>query len=292
VSADLTIGDLAARTGLSAATLRMWEQRHGFPVPHRLESGHRRYDEDDVTAVARVRERQAAGIRLDVAIAEAVERAQREAEPAAPSVYAELRSRHPHLAAHRLSKSTLLALSWAIEDEFCAKADRPLLFGAFQRGRYFEHASDRWRELARVSRASFVMGDFSDLDDEAARTLPAQPVRVDLPEDAPMRREWAVICDSVELPVALTAFELPGQSRVADRDRVFESIWTIDPAAVRDASRVCARVAADNGHADAAAPVLYELAEPPRPGTTDLVAVTAMFNRMVSYVDRFGQGSR
>ena len=30
---DLTIREVASRTGVEAATLRMWEQRHGFPVP-------------------------------------------------------------------------------------------------------------------------------------------------------------------------------------------------------------------------------------------------------------------
>ena len=43
----LTISDLAQRTGVSAATLRAWETRHGFPTPTRRESGHRRYDERD-----------------------------------------------------------------------------------------------------------------------------------------------------------------------------------------------------------------------------------------------------
>ncbi len=39
----LTIGALAERTGMQPATLRMWEQRHGFPRAQRLPSGHRRY---------------------------------------------------------------------------------------------------------------------------------------------------------------------------------------------------------------------------------------------------------
>ena len=52
--ASLSIGDLAERTGVAPATLRMWEQRHGFPVPDRLESGHRRYSEADVAGVEEV----------------------------------------------------------------------------------------------------------------------------------------------------------------------------------------------------------------------------------------------
>ena len=47
----LAIGELVARTGVREATLRMWEHRHGFPAPQRLESGHRRYRETEVRAL-------------------------------------------------------------------------------------------------------------------------------------------------------------------------------------------------------------------------------------------------
>ncbi|MCB8957007.1 MAG: MerR family DNA-binding transcriptional regulator [Nocardioides sp.] len=155
----LTIGDLAERTGVAPATLRMWEQRHGFPVPERLPSGHRRYRETDVPVVSDVLRRREDGTRLDVAIDRAVAQVRAEAEPAAASVYAELRRRHPALQAHRLRKDTLKALSWAIEDEFCARATRPHLFGAFQRAEFWRPARSRWRELARVARSAFVLVD-------------------------------------------------------------------------------------------------------------------------------------
>ena len=47
----LTIGQVAARTGLNASTLRMWETRYGAPVPRRLPGGHRRYTAHDVEIV-------------------------------------------------------------------------------------------------------------------------------------------------------------------------------------------------------------------------------------------------
>lgn len=281
----LTIGDLAERTGLSPATLRMWEQRHGFPRPQRLESGHRRYLEADVEAVARVVRRRDAGVRLDAAIADALA----QDPPATPSVYAELRRRHPHLPVQRLHKRTLLALSWAIEDEFCAKSEQALLFGAFQQGRHYAAARPRWDELALVSRSAFAFAEFPGLDHPqlgGSGDRPG-PVLVPLAPSEPMAREWAVICDSVQLPVALTAWELPGQLGVPDRERIFESIFTVDPEAVRDAARVCAVVAVRGG-ADEAAPVLYELADQPMAGPADLAAVSTMLGRVLTYVDRFG----
>lgn len=274
--AELSIGDLADRTGLSPAVLRMWESRHGFPVAHRLASGHRRYTTADVDLVSQVVRRKDAGIRLEIAIAEAA--ASR--APDSPSIFADLRRRHPNLAVNRLRKSTLIALSWAIEDECCAVADRPVLFGAFQRGDSYAPAAARWTELARVARSTIVFAD--DWPDDAAAD---GPVRATLDPDAPMRREWAVICDAADTTACLSAWELPGQTDIPDRDRLFEAVWTVDPTAVRDAARVAASVAASAGVA-AAQPLLYQLAEPVPPRLMRPESVTALFNRVVAYVDR------
>lgn len=42
------MGAVTRRTGIGEHTLRAWERRFGFPDPHRLESGHRRYPADQV----------------------------------------------------------------------------------------------------------------------------------------------------------------------------------------------------------------------------------------------------
>jgi len=274
---ELTIGDLAERTGISPAVLRMWETRHGFPDPRRIASGHRRYSENDVELVRQVLRRKDAGIRLEVAIAEA----SATKAPESPSIFAELRRKHPTLVTHRLRKSTLIALSWAIEDECCAVADTPVLFGAFQRGGFYEPSASRWTELSRVARSAIVFADHWEGSAEEA----AGPIRATLADDAPMRREWAVVCDALDSTACLSAWELPGQSQVPDRQRIFEAVWTVDPVAVRDAARVAASVAAAAGVL-AAQPLLYELADPPAPRITTPTGVTALFNRVVAYVDR------
>lgn len=276
----LTIGDLAARTGLSPAVLRMWETRHGFPEPRRLASGHRRYDEADVELVQQVLARREAGIRLEIAIAEAAAMT----APSAPSIFAELRRKHPTLAPQRLRKSTLIALSWAIEDECCAVAASPVLFGAFQRAEFYEPSAARWNELARVARSAIVFADEwpgSPVDAGGA----VGPIRAALADSAPLRREWAVVCDALDSTACLTAWELPGQVAIPDHERLFEAIWTIDPVAVRDAARVAASVAADSGVL-AARPLLYELASAPAPRVITPTGATALFNRVVAYVDR------
>ena len=276
----LTIGDLADRTGLRPATLRMWESRHGFPRPQRRDSGHRRYAESDVELILQVIRRRDAGARLEVALAEAaLAQASVASPPSAPSVYAAIRRTHPVLQPQRLTKSSLIALSWAIEDECCARAESPIIFGGFQQDRYFRAAQERWTELARIARSTMAFADFGDSPEPVAGTS-----LVHLPEDAPMRREWVVVCDAPDYPAMLTAWELPGQSTVPDRKRLFEAIWTVEPAAVRAAARACAQVALQLGHSEAA-PVLYELAENPPAPPVELLKATSLLNRVVAYLD-------
>ncbi|WP_205474364.1 DICT sensory domain-containing protein [Nocardioides sp. SYSU D00038] len=274
--AVLSIGDLAERTGVAAATLRMWEQRHGFPVPHRLPSGHRRYDDGHVRAVRAVVDRRDAGVRLDAAIAQ-VAAPQPEA-PTPPSVWAQLRRTRPDLAAHRLRKRTLVALSRAIEDELCSTAERASVFGGFQRREFYARSRERWQEVDRVAGSAFAFADFPTVADGHG------PALVPLPTDAPMLREWVVACDSRRLPAVLVAWEVPGQAGVPDADRVFEAVWTIDPAAARDAARTCAEVAVAAGVARAV-PVLAALAGPPPVGSVDPGSVTRLLSRVLAYVD-------
>lgn len=278
----LSIGELAERTGVAVATLRAWETRHGFPAPQRRESGHRRYRAADVDLVRSVRDRRDAGVRLDVAIERTL--AVDEAPVASnASVYAELRRTRPDLTPYRLRKATLNGLSHAIEDELLARADRPYLFGAFQSERHYAGSRERWAELARVAAGTYVIADFRDPDLQApAREVP-------LAGDAALRREWAVVCDAVELPVALSAWELPGQRDVPERDRVFEVVWTVEPDAARLAARVCARVARASG-AGGAGDVLDRLEQDPPTGGADLRAITALMNRIVAYVDSSARG--
>ncbi len=271
----LTIGELSARTGLTPEVLRMWEARHGFPVPVRLPSGHRRYAEDDVSAVSRVLRLREGGLRLDQAIAQVRVADETVTEG---SLYADLRHRFPQLESYTLKKQTLLALSWAIEDECVALARRPLLFGAFQKQEYYEHADARWRELARVSRGTLVAADFAATSDESL------PAKLALPVDSPMLREWIVLCDDPGLTAVLVAWEIPGQEHQADSARMFEAIWSLEPEIVRRASSTAFSIARAAG-SGAAAAADAGLASAPMPAPPTQRVATAVFNRMVAYTD-------
>jgi MerR family transcriptional regulator, light-induced transcriptional regulator len=271
----LSIGEISRMTGVSVATLRTWEQRHGFPEPHRLPSGHRRYDASVVEAVLAVLRQREAGVRLETAIAEA----QQPDGRSAPSVFTEVRRRSAYLEVHRVRASTLNAITRAIEDEFCARADQPVLFAGFQQQRFYDRARTRWEDLARTARTAYAIADFDEPAPAGDRV-----VRVRLNPESPLRREWFVVCDAHGLPALLTAWELPGQADRPDDQREFEAIWTVDPRAVRNASRVCAATSLSVG-APGAELLVRQLAEPSsRP--LDPAASARLFNRIVTYLDR------
>jgi MerR family transcriptional regulator, light-induced transcriptional regulator len=230
----LTIGDLVQRTGVSEATLRIWERRHDFPSPERLPSGHRRYHEADVELVLQVVRERADGLSLPAAIA----RARRSAARAVASVFAGLRRQRPELQPIRLRKPMLLALSRAVEDESCARAERPLLFAAFQRERFYRQSERRWREFARTAELAVVFADFA-----TARRPAGGPVELPIERADPLSREWAVVCEAPGHAVCLAGVELTTARRPSDRAREFDVIWSVEPDVVRTACEICVELA-------------------------------------------------
>lgn len=273
----LTIGELARRTGVSAEVLRAWESRHAFPVPERLPSGHRRYRDSDVAAVGHILSRRRDGVRLDVAIAE-LSAPRTTVEHSSGSILGDLRRLQPQVRTYPLTKRTLLALSWAIEDECSALGGSRLLIGAFQRRDYFDRARSRWHDLARTATDGLVLADFEDHDDAA------HPALVALPPDSPALREWVVVIEGHPLAAMLVGSEFAGQQHAAQRDRRFEAFWSTDSAVTRDAAIAAARIAAEAG-SETGRRLLGELLETPAPPPSDPALVTALHNRMIAYRD-------
>jgi len=278
----LTIGELSERTGVAAATLRSWEQRYGFPAPARQGGGHRRYDDSQVAQVVEVARLRQAGLPVRTAIATARE----SGAPPARSFFAALRSTGAGLRSHTLGKPALQAVTSAIEDECLAQARRPVLIGAFQRARFFRQSEARWRELARTAEQSVVFADF-----DGAGTPAGHPVEVPLAVDSPVRREWVLVCDAPGFSACVAGWELPSPPGSADHDRRFETVWTLDPGAVRAATRVGIALLqeSDPGLADT---VASSLATGTGPASPDLERATALFARIVDYAQGAGDRKR
>ena len=273
--AVLTIGEVSRRTGIPVAGLRNWEQRYGLPRPQRLPSGQRRYREADCELLAEVLRRRASGLSLSAAMAQATASTGGGAEP---SIFAGLRREHPALRVHVLAKRVLLAVTWAIEDECAARAQRPVLIGSFQRQRFYQASSARWADLASAAEQAVVFADFT-----RSGQGPGPVTEVAGAEGSPLRREWALICDVPDTPACVLARERPGQEQVRDRDRVFEALWSVDPQVVRSAARIAAGLAA------AAVPELAErlasrLREDPGPSSADLRRAGSLLERTLDYL--------
>ncbi len=229
---ELTIREISSRSGVSEGTLRMWETRYSFPNPQRLASGHRRYTEEDLGQVRAVMRARAQGLSLPSAI----EHARTLTVQPRPSVYSALRESFPHLRSQLLPRRALVAISHAIEDECCARAQRPLLIGCFQQERYFRMEEARWRELARTAEQAFVLASFPHVGRPRLG-----PVEVPVSEEDPMVREWALICDAPAFSACLVGWERPER---LGGERAFETVWTVEPAVVRAAARTCCEMAA------------------------------------------------
>jgi DICT domain-containing protein len=276
---DLAIKDVAERTGLAPGTIRMWEQRHGFPVPRRTAGGYRVYDADDVEALRRGLAFRERGLSAAAAIA----RARESSGPSdRPSLYAAIAASDHGARPQVLSKRTLIEVSRAIEHEALARAASPVLFGAFQREAFYDAVRPRWRALAELADASAVFAGFG-----AVRRPAGAPAEIPIADDDALGHEWAVIVDAPGYAACLIAWEQPGAHDAggpADLSRRFEALWTLDPVATRRAAEVAAKLVARED-AELGGRMTALLADRPLAFDTPVPGLTALTNRVVAYLD-------
>ena len=276
----LAIKDLAEQTGLAPGTIRMWEQRYGFPEPGRTGSGYRQYTAEDVLALRRV----LAFKREGLSIRTAIDRARATAGATdRPSIYGALMSDERTPRPQLLRKRTLCAISRAMEEEALARAAAPIVVGAFQRVANYDVVRHRYDRIAQRADACVVFADF-----EAPGGGDGGSFEVPIDADDAMGNEWAVVVDAPGYAACLLAWEQPGHEfggDVPDMDRRFESIWTIDPEVVRRATHVaCALV----GARDVALQERLESLLRDRPLATEqpAPALTALTNRILGLLER------
>jgi len=272
----LPIREVAEQTGLAAGTIRMWEQRYGFPIPERTPAGYRIYSDEDVEALRRVVELRRGGLSVSVALERA--RSARKDVFEHPTIFGAV----PHEGKTRLlRKRTLIALSRAIEDQTMASASRPLILGAFQHERNYRVVEHRYTRMAAMADLAAVFADF----DAATDPVAGIPVEIPVAPDVTIGHEWAVVVDAPSFSVCLSAWEPPvAEPPPNDLDRIFETFWTLDSDAVRAASRAgaeCARPASPE-----VAGRIDELLEG-RPQASDVSAagLEALTARMVDYLE-------
>jgi DICT domain-containing protein len=274
----LAIKEVAERTGLAAGTIRMWEQRYGSPIPSRTAAGYRIYSEEDVDFL-----RRAVGFReRGLSVPAALDRARSFGSPTdRPSIFGAIASGETVIRPQVLRKRTLLAISRAIEDETLARAAGPVVFAAFQTERNYRAVQHRYERIAQNADAAVVFADFA-----ASLVVDGKPAEVPIEHDDALGNEWAVVIDAPGYAACLLAWEQPRRAevQVADRDRRFESLWTLDPRVVREAARVSCTLTARHCP-DLAERLEGLLADRPLAAEAPAPALTALTNRLVAYME-------
>jgi DICT domain-containing protein len=275
----LAIKDLAEQTGVAAGTIRMWEQRYGFPEPARTAAGYRVYTEQDVVALRRVVAYRSRGLSVPAAL----ERARTlDGATDRPSIFAALASSDAPVRPQKLHRRTLIALSRAIEEEAMARAAGPVVIGAFQSEGNYRAVEHRYRRLAHVADAVGVFADFP----EARIEGDASPAEIPIGSSESLGHEWAVIVDAPGYAACLVGWETPCTSG----ERIFEAVWTMDAPVVRRAAQVGAAIAARSAP-EWSERLLALLADRPLAVESPAPGLTALTNRMIGYLDATAEGS-
>ncbi|MFM9264424.1 DICT sensory domain-containing protein [Tychonema sp. BBK16] len=148
------------------------------------------------------------------------------------SVLAELLQTLPQLRAQIYFKSSMTALSHAMEDLVLAGSDEPLVIATFQRERFYRQEAHRYRRIASRSSQVYVL---AAPETEFKNSSECHETVAFTPEDA-LSQEWNLVVLGQEYSTCLICQEkfvsLENQDSseplLMDQARRFEGIWTFD----------------------------------------------------------------
>lgn len=139
------------------------------------------------------------------------------------SVLTELLPVFPERRPQMYFKSSLTALSHAMEDQVLADQDPPLIIASFQRERFYRQEAHRYRRIAERTAQVYVLSapetDFKHSSD-VYETIAFEP------EDA-LAQEWHLVIIGRHYASCLICRERLTPTNI-DNNRRFEGIWTFD----------------------------------------------------------------
>ncbi|WP_071517624.1 DICT sensory domain-containing protein [Geitlerinema sp. PCC 9228] len=154
------------------------------------------------------------------------------------SVLEDLLRTIPQLRPQIYFKSSLTALSHAMEDQVLAGNEQPLVIASFQRERFYRQEAHRYRRIAQVTPQVYVLAapDTEFNSDFTKEVHNYETIAFD-PSDR-LTQEWHLIVIGQQYSVCLICSERPtplpdveaGEEVVLDVDtaRRFEGIWTFE----------------------------------------------------------------
>ncbi len=158
------------------------------------------------------------------------------------SLLQELLEAQPHLRPQLYFKSSLTALSHAMEDQVLAGTDQPVIIASFQRERFYRQEAHRYLRISEKSDQVYVLAapeaEFKTCSDHY------ETIAFDAKDG--LSQEWHLIVVGQQYAVCLLCREHPqppGRSRIPplphiDQSRRFEGIWTFDRGIACQAARL------------------------------------------------------
>ena len=148
------------------------------------------------------------------------------------SLLAELLQALPQLRAQIYFKSSMTALSHAMEDLVLAGSDEPLVIASFQRERFYRQEAHRYRRIASRSSQVYVL---AAPETEFKNASDCHETVAFAPEDG-LSKEWHLVVLGQQYSTCLICQEkiVPIENQdergplVMDQSRRFEGIWTFD----------------------------------------------------------------
>ncbi len=155
------------------------------------------------------------------------------------SVLAELLRVFPQWQTQMYFKTSLTALSHAMEDQVLAGQDRPLVIASFQRERFYRQEAHRYRKIAEKTPQVYVLA--APETDFANHSGLYETIAFD-PDDS-LSQEWHLVIMGQTYASCLICrekginpLELRPDKIGMDNDRRFDGIWTFDPAITQRAA--------------------------------------------------------
>ncbi len=203
------------------------------------------------------------------------------------SVLQELLEAQPQLRSQMYFKSSLTALSHAMEDQVLAGTEQPLVIACFQRERFYRQESSRYLRIAELTPYVFVLAaPETDFKDESG---PYESIAFS-PEDG-LAKEWHLVVIGLQYAVCLICREhiqappTRGQLPHMDQSRRFEGIWTFDrQVSCKAAELLMRRIAKYRPELIAQTEQILETLVYPATDGSPLVRPSPFTDRLVTYL--------
>ncbi|MGH8000956.1 MAG: DICT sensory domain-containing protein [Brasilonema sp.] len=155
------------------------------------------------------------------------------------SILQDLLQTLPHLHPKVYFKTSLTALSHAMEDLILAGTDNPLVIANFQQERFYRQESRRYQRIAQRTDQVYVLA--APESDFVAASTPYATIPFDPDDD--LAQEWHLIIIGQKYAACIVALEFASPVDVvsSDQARQFKGIWTFD----RQVSMIAAQLLLD-----------------------------------------------